>query len=146
MSSSPLQENDNLSEINVTPFVDVLLVLLVIFMVTAPILNHVVQVDLPQDSFSQDKIKPMEDPLRVVVDREGVLYLDDAKIGLSAQSEIQQQFQEEVRRWKEKKSEPWLVDLEADENVRYGALVPVIARLKELGVSLNLVIQPKPRG
>ncbi len=45
------EENEPLSEINVTPFVDVLLVLLIIFMVTAPIVNHVIQVDLPQDSY-----------------------------------------------------------------------------------------------
>ncbi len=145
MSSSPFQENESLSEINVTPFVDVLLVLLVIFMVTAPIINHAIQVDLPQDQFSQDKIKPMEEPLRVVVDKEGVLYVDDARIGLSSDEESQRIFQERVRTWTEKEKEPWQVDLEADENARYGALVPVIARLKELGVSLNLVIQPQAK-
>ena len=51
------EENEPLSEINVTPFVDVLLVLLIIFMVTAPIVNHVIQVDLPEDSYNQDKKK-----------------------------------------------------------------------------------------
>lgn len=145
MSSSPFQENESLSEINVTPFVDVLLVLLVIFMVTAPIINHAIQVDLPQDQFSQDKVKPMEEPLRVVVDKEGVLYLGDTKIGPSGDEESQRVFQERVRSWTAQEKEPWQVDLEADENARYGALVPVIARLKELGVSLNLVIQPQAK-
>ncbi len=145
MSSSPFQENESLSEINVTPFVDVLLVLLVIFMVTAPIINHAIQVDLPQDQFSQDKVKPMEEPLRVVVDKEGVLYLGDTEIGPSGDEESQRVFQERVRSWTAQEKEPWQVDLEADENARYGALVPVIARLKELGVSLNLVIQPQAK-
>ena len=145
MSSSPFQENESLSEINVTPFVDVLLVLLVIFMVTAPIINHAIQVDLPQDQFSQDKVKPMEEPLRVVVDKEGVLYLGDTEIGPSDDEESQRVFQERVRSWTAQEKEPWQVDLEADENARYGALVPVIARLKELGVSLNLVIQPQAK-
>ena len=62
-------QNEPLSEINVTPFVDVLLVLLIIFMVTAPIVNHVIQVDLPEDSYNQDKMKPMQKPLRVVIDK-----------------------------------------------------------------------------
>ena len=58
-------------DINVTPFVDVLLVLLIIFMVTAPIINHVVQVELPKDSYSQDRQKPMQESVRVVNDRKG---------------------------------------------------------------------------
>ena len=74
-------QNEPLSEINVTPFVDVLLVLLIIFMVTAPIVNHVIQVDLPEDSYNQDKMKPMQEPLRVVIDKSGVLYLANTRIG-----------------------------------------------------------------
>ena len=63
MGNSQWQENEPLSDINVTPFVDVLLVLLIIFMITAPIVNHVIKVDLPKDSYSQDKMKPVQKPL-----------------------------------------------------------------------------------
>ena len=63
------EENEPLSEINVTPFVDVLLVLLIIFMVTAPIVNHVIQVDLPEDSYNKDVMKPLQEPLKLVIDK-----------------------------------------------------------------------------
>ena len=66
MGNSQWQENEPLSDINVTPFVDVLLVLLIIFMITAPIINHVIKVDLPKDSYNQDKMKPVQTPLRLL--------------------------------------------------------------------------------
>ena len=146
MNSSSWQENEPVSDINVTPFVDVLLVLLIIFMVTAPIINRVVQVELPKDSYNQDKQKPMQESVRVVIDRKGVLYWGDVKIGEIAEEKWEKKFkdrlqQELVRSQDSLKS----VDLEADEQVRYGELVPVIARLKEAGVSMNLVIRPKAR-
>ena len=85
MSSSSWQENEPMSDINVTPFVDVLLVLLIIFMVTAPIINHVVQVELPKDSYSQDRQKPMQESVRVVIDRKGVLFWGDVEIGVNSE-------------------------------------------------------------
>jgi len=145
MDNSQWNEIEPLSDINVTPFVDVLLVLLIIFMITAPIINHVIQVDLPKDTYNQDKMKPVQEPLRIVLDREGVVYVGETRIGDSLKESNQEIFQKSIRLWIEKKKPPWIVDLEADESVRYGAIVPVVARLKELGVSMNLVIQPKSK-
>jgi len=145
MNSSPWQENEPMSDINVTPFVDVLLVLLIIFMVTAPIINHVVQVDLPKDSYNQDTQQPMQELIRVVVDRDGILYLGDARIGVSGEKDTQKVFRDRLEQLTRSQKPPWIVDLEADERVRYGELVPVIARLKEAGVSMNLVIRPKAK-
>ena len=130
MGNSQWQENEPLSDINVTPFVDVLLVLLIIFMITAPIINHVIKVDLPKDSYNQDKMKPVQTPLRITLDKEGVVYVGETRIGDSLNEENQGIFK-------------WIVDVEADEEVRYGSMVPVVARLKELGIDMNLVIQPK---
>jgi len=138
-------QNEPLSEINVTPFVDVLLVLLIIFMVTAPIVNHVIQVDLPEDSYNQDKMKPMQEPLRLVIDKSGVLYLGNTRIGGSIEDESQRVLTDKIKQWTKGQKQPWLVDVEADEKVAYGSIVPVIARLKELKVSMNLVIRPKAR-
>ena len=138
-------QNEPLSEINVTPFVDVLLVLLIIFMVTAPIVNHVIQVDLPEDSYNQDKMKPMQEPLRLVIDKAGVLYLGNTRIGGSTEDESQRVLEDKINQWTKGQKQPWLVDVEADEKVAYGSIVPVIARLKELKVSMNLVIRPKAR-
>ena len=139
------EENEPLSEINVTPFVDVLLVLLIIFMVTAPIVNHVIQVDLPEDSYNKDVMKPLQEPLKLVIDKSGVLYIGKTRIGDSAEEESQIVLKDRVTQWTRGKKQPWLVDVEADEKVDYGSIVPVIARLKELDVSMNLVIRPKPK-
>ena len=139
------EENEPLSEINVTPFVDVLLVLLIIFMVTAPIVNHVIQVDLPQDSYNKDVMKPLQEPLKLVIDKSGILYIGKTRIGDSAEEESQIVLKDRVTQWTKGRKQPWLVDLEADEKVDYGSIVPVIARLKELDVSMNLVIRPKPK-
>ena len=138
-------QNEPLSEINVTPFVDVLLVLLIIFMVTAPIVNHVIQVDLPEDSYNQDKMKPMQKPLRVVIDKSGVFYLANTRIGDSNEEMTQRVLEDKIKQWTKGQKQPWLVDVEADEKVDYGSIVPVIARLKELKVSMNLVIRPKSK-
>ena len=139
------EENEPLSEINVTPFVDVLLVLLIIFMVTAPIVNHVIQVDLPQDSYNKDVMKPLQEPLKLVIDKSGILYIGKTRIGDSNEEESQIVLKDRVTQWTRGKKQPWLVDVEADEKVDYGSIVPVIARLKELDVSMNLVISPKPK-
>ena len=139
------EENEPLSEINVTPFVDVLLVLLIIFMVTAPIVNHVIQVDLPQDSYNKDAMKPLQEPLKLVIDKSGILYIGKTRIGDSAEEESQIVLKDRVTQWTKGRKQPWLVDVEADEKVDYGSIVPVIARLKELDVSMNLVILPKPK-
>ena len=139
------EENEPLSEINVTPFVDVLLVLLIIFMVTAPIVNHVIQVDLPQDSYNKDVMKPLQEPLKLVIDKSGILYIGKTRIGDSNEEESQIVLKDRVTQWTRGKKFPWLVDVEADEKVDYGSIVPVIARLKELDVSMNLVILPKPK-
>ena len=139
------EENEPLSEINVTPFVDVLLVLLIIFMVTAPIVNHVIQVDLPQDSYNKDVMKPLQEPLKLVIDKSGILYIGKTRIGDSSEEESQIVLKDRITQWIRGKKQPWLVDVEADEKVDYGSIVPVIARLKELDVSMNLVIRPKPK-
>ena len=80
MSSWHSQENDSISDINMTPFVDVLLVLLVIFMVTAPIINQAIQVELPKDSYKDEQPQEL-DPLRVVINADKEFFVGDNKIG-----------------------------------------------------------------
>ena len=139
------EENEPLSEINVTPFVDVLLVLLIIFMVTAPFVYHGIQVDLPQDSYNKDVMKPLQEPLKLVIDKSGILFIGKTRIGDSVEEESQIVLKDRVTQWVRGKKQPWLVDVEADEKVDYGSIVPVIDMLKELDVSMNLVIRPKPK-
>jgi len=71
-----------MSEINVTPFVDVMLVLLVIFMITAPLLTVGVQVDLPKTKAST--IKGNDEPLAVSVDKDGKVYIQDSETAVDA--------------------------------------------------------------
>ena len=103
------EENEPLSDINVTPFVDVLLVLLIIFMVTAPIVNHVIQVDLPQDSYNKDVMKPLKEPLKLVIDKLGILYIGKTRIGDSLQEENQTVLKDKITQWIRGKKQPWLV-------------------------------------
>jgi len=141
MTPLPLQEEESLCEINVTPFVDVLLVLLVIFMITAPIIHHTLKIDLPEDSQSDGP--RLDKSLRVVVDRKGMIYVNNDKIGVNLTGKNQEKFQKRIQEWFGSKKSDKFVDLEADENVKYGAIVPIIARLKEMGVGLNLIIDPQ---
>ena len=69
-----------LSEINVTPFVDVMLVLLIIFMVTAPLLTVGVQVDLPESN--ADTLQSDNEPLEVTINAEGNIFIQETEITL----------------------------------------------------------------
>ncbi len=67
-----------MNEINMTPLVDVMLVLLIIFIITVPVMKHSVNIDLPRVSSEQQLIKP--ETVRLSVDAEGSYFLNDAKI------------------------------------------------------------------
>ena len=71
-----------MSEINVTPFVDVMLVLLIIFMITAPLLTVGVQVDLPKTSAKM--IAGKDEPLTITVNKDGQIYLQDTDLEIDA--------------------------------------------------------------
>ena len=68
------------SEINVTPFVDVMLVLLIIFMVTAPLLTVGVQVDLPESN--ADSLQSDNEPLELTISKDGNIYIQETKINI----------------------------------------------------------------
>ena len=142
MSFSSFSHDSLHSDINVTPFVDVLLVLLVIFMVTAPILHHTLQIELPKDQYSDGA--RLEKPLRLVVNKQGMIYLNQKKLGTTLSGKSLEFFQKAIEDWKESNSKSIApIDLEADSNVKYGVLAPIIARVKESGAQLNLIIMPK---
>ena len=68
------------SEINVTPFVDVMLVLLIIFMVTAPLLTVGVQVDLPQSN--ADSLQSDNEPLELTISKDGNIYIQETEVNI----------------------------------------------------------------
>jgi len=125
------RERDVLSEINVTPFVDVMLVLLVIFMVTAPLLQQGIDVNLPK---AKGKDLPPEERITLIIKRNGVIYMNDNPVTLP-----------EMRRKLESIStlNP-NVFLKADKDVPYGLVVEVMSDIKEAGIEkLGMITEPK---
>ena len=74
--AAPLQKRKLMGEINVVPYIDVMLVLLVIFMVTAPLLTQGIEVDLPKANAEPIETVPDHDPIVISVDAEGNLYVN----------------------------------------------------------------------
>ena len=122
-----------LSNINVTPFVDVMLVLLVIFMVTAPIIQQGVEVNLPQAKASP--VVGEAEPLIVTVTREGQVYLNDNEV---TPAELRTKLQA-IRNLDAQKP----VYLRADRDVRYGSVITTIGQIKGAGIErLGMIALP----
>ena len=133
IDSSSQRGGTTISQINVTPLVDVMLVLLVIFMVTAPIIQQGVQVNLPEAKAGA--ISGSEEPLVVSIAQNGRVYLNDNPMTLS---ELGKKLRAVRRLQKDKE-----VYLRADQDVRYGVVVKAIAEIKEAGiVKLGMVTRP----
>jgi len=125
------RERDVLSEINVTPFVDVMLVLLVIFMVTAPLLQQGIDVNLPK---AKGKDLPPEERITLIIKRDGVIYMNDDPVSLSEMS----------RKLKSVSKLNPNVFLKADKDVPYGFVVEVMGDIKEAGIEkLGMITEPK---
>ncbi len=133
MAADSNQREGAISQINVTPLVDVMLVLLVIFMVTAPILQQGVQVNLPQAKAGA--IVGKEDPLVVTIARSGKMYLNDNPITLP---ELGKKLRA-IRKLQQDKA----VYLRADQDVRYGVVMRAIAAIKQAGIEkVGMVTRP----
>ena len=133
MDSSSQGNGTTISQINVTPLVDVMLVLLVIFMVTAPIIQQGVQVNLPQAKAGA--IPGKEEQLVVAIARNGRIYLNDNPMTLPELGKKLRAISK-IRRDKE-------VYLRADQDVRYGIVMRTIAEIKQAGIEkLGMVTRP----
>lgn len=133
MDASSQRESTTISQINVTPLVDVMLVLLVIFMVTAPIIQQGVQVNLPQAR--SGAIPGSEEHLVVTVAKNGKIYLNDNALSLP-------ELGEKLRAIKKLDANKQ-VYLRADQDVRYGDVMKTIAEIKQAGIErLGMVTRP----
>lgn len=125
----------SLSEINVTSLVDVTMVLLIVFMITAPLLRSGMQVELPQTVAKE--IDPGE-AVVLTVDKNGDLFWNKEKINLQVLRERL------VKRKASKRLKPIL--LQGDKEVSYGHVIAVMDLLKELEIEkLGLVLKPRQR-
>ncbi|MXO91938.1 ExbD/TolR family protein [Pontixanthobacter aquaemixtae] len=114
-----------MAEINVTPFVDVMLVLLIIFMVTAPLLASGVPIELPE---SRANALPAEqDPLTISVGRDGVIYLDNAPVSAS---ELPARLANIANGPDGNKPQ---VTLRGDQSINYGMIMAVMGELNRAG-------------
>src|SRR5918992_253116 len=125
MAMDPSSQRDaTISQINVTPLVDVMLVLLVIFMVTAPIIQQGVQVNLPQAKAGA--IPGTEELLVVTISKNGRVYLNDNPMNAG---ELGSKLRA-IRKLQADKQ----VYLRADQDVRYGLVMKTIAEIKQAGI------------
>jgi biopolymer transport protein TolR len=129
-----------MSQINVTPFVDVMLVLLIIFMVTAPMMEQGVDVNLPEVE-NAPNLAATKEPLVITVQKNGKISIGRTEIDSAAKLTPVL-----VQILKDKADNEKDVFLEADRDVPYGKVVPVMAAIKKAGVAkLGMVSQePKP--
>lgn len=123
-----------LSEINVTPLVDVMLVLLIIFMVTTPMLQRGTDVQLPQAQQSEVK---EEDRITLTLTRDGRLYLDTQEIPRAALR---------VRLIALARSRERVVHFRGDAQVPYGLVIEVMDALKAAGIETVGMITERPSG
>jgi len=125
-----------LSEINVTPLVDVMLVLLIIFMVTAPMLQEGVSVDLPEAKASELQREQTADEVVIALAGQGNIFLNDVEI---KEDQLEGKLLELTR---DKPTRA--VYLRGDKTVPYGVVARIMATLKNAGVSnLNLITSPQ---
>ncbi len=113
-----------MAEINVTPFVDVMLVLLIIFMVTAPMLTQGVDVDLPKTR-SVRTLPAGSDHLVLSVQKDGALFLDEYAVAFE---DLQSHLQNLVVAQNKQ------LYLRADKEVPYGVVVKVMGEIKSVGI------------
>jgi biopolymer transport protein TolR len=137
IDASSQRDSTAIAQINVTPLVDVMLVLLVIFMVTAPIIQQGVQVNLPQAKAGA--IAGTEEMLVVTISKNGKVYLNDNVMSLP-------ELGEKLRAIRKLQADKQ-VYLRADQDVRYGLVIKTIAEIKQAGIErLGMVTQPSSDG
>jgi biopolymer transport protein ExbD len=133
---SPFEREDlqaPLSEINMTPLVDVMLVLLVIFLVTAPMLNSAIKLNLPAESAAQITT---EKTVTISLNNAGQYYVDDQPVSFA---ELEQKLSITA-----KENPKQQIHIRADVEVGYGKVSRVLASLQRLGLSnIGFVTEPK---
>jgi biopolymer transport protein ExbD/biopolymer transport protein TolR len=122
----------SLAEINIVPLVDVVLVLLIIFMITAPIIQSGIEVNVPKTKTVKELT---QERLVVTINREQRLFVDNTPININ---ELEQRLKARI-----KDPTQTMIYLRADEEVPFGSIAKVMDRAKQAGiVNISVVTQP----
>ncbi|MBK6850793.1 MAG: biopolymer transporter ExbD [Burkholderiales bacterium] len=124
-----------MADINMTPLIDVMLVLLVIFMITAPLMTASLRLDLPKGGSAPDSAPAQ--PLQLAITADGSFYIGDEKI---APAQIEARLADAAKRQPDAE-----VQLRADRNAIYGRVAELIAQLQVLGLNrIAFITEPAP--
>jgi biopolymer transport protein ExbD len=128
--------DDVMNEINMTPLVDVMLVLLIIFIITVPVMKHAVNIDLPRASNQAQDAKP--ETVRLSVDAEGQYFWNDSRI---ADADLERMLKVEAAR----QPQPEL-HIRGDRAVRYERVAQAMAAAQQSGLrKIGFITEPKPQ-
>jgi biopolymer transport protein ExbD len=126
--------DDVMNEINMTPMVDIMLVLLIIFIITIPVMKHSVNIDLPQASNQVQNIKP--ETLRLSVDAQGAYFVND-----TATSDAE--FVSRLQAASAQNPQPEL-HIRGDKNVRYERMAQAMAAAQQAGLKkIGFITEPR---
>jgi len=129
------EPDEVMNEINMTPFVDVMLVLLIIFIITVPVMKHAVNVDLPRVSSQREQVKP--ETVRLSVQADGAYYWNESKVTDEALPAL---LQAEAA----KDPQPDL-HIRGDKAVRYERVAQAMAAAQQAGIrKIGFITEPRP--
>jgi biopolymer transport protein ExbD len=135
--SNPLGDQGDdplMTEINMTPLVDVMLVLLIIFIITLPVIHQAVKVDLPKANSARNETKP--ESIQVSIDARGQIFWNSSPIDLPT-------FVGYAEKAAKKEPQPE-INLRADKEVRYDSVAQVLAASKRAGLTkLGFITEPQ---
>ncbi|WP_424191926.1 ExbD/TolR family protein [Ampullimonas aquatilis] len=129
-------DDADMSDINMTPLVDVMLVLLIIFIITIPVMNHAVKIDLPQAATQPDEPKPQN--INIAIDADGRVFWNEALLDDTG-------LQQALVQAAQLNPQPEL-HLRADRNVRYDSVAQVMSAANNAGLSkIGFVTDPQQK-
>ena len=129
------ETDDVMNEINMTPLVDVMLVLLIIFIITVPVMKHSINIDLPRASARPEDSKPQT--VRLSVDAQGAYYWNEARV---EDKDLARMLKVEAAR----EPQPEL-HIRGDKDVRYERVAQAMALAQQAGLrKIGFVTEPKP--
>ena len=115
-----------MAEINVTPLVDVMLVLLIIFMITAPLMAHKVKIELPEATL-ETRPEGNDRPITLAIKEDGEIYWNDERVQMAV---LESQLAVEAQ----KKPQP-RIDIRADKTTKYRLVAQVVKTAKDVGIA-----------